>query len=176
MSEASTPESGQSLDQSKNSPVLTLDGTPYAFSALSDRARWLGLDYVRTNQEWSALIHRYRQFMAMESTVVNQLKLAVESSEMQPLWTSGETPSTDIPVLTIDSRAYDATQIPAQVRQYVEDLVRNNRERGQLEFRLRQLDAARTAYLDAIRKEIAECGVAPLEQVQQQEEQGGHSA
>jgi hypothetical protein len=65
--------------------------------------------------------------------------------------------------LTIDDKSYDATKIPDNVRLYVEDLVRNNQERSQLEFRLRQLDAARTAYLAAIRDELQASGAQPLD-------------
>jgi hypothetical protein len=144
-------------------PVLTLDGTAYAFDALSERARLLSVDFVRTDQEWMALQHRYRQFVAMEATVVNHLKEEVEKSEMEPVWTSGNPSESEQPLLTIDDKSYDATKIPDNVRLYVEDLVRNNQERGQLEFRLRQLDAARTAYLGAIREELESSGTQPLD-------------
>jgi hypothetical protein len=144
-------------------PVLTLDGTAYAFEALSERARLLSVDFVRTDQEWQALQHRYRQFVAMEATVVNHLKEEVEKSEMEPVWTSGNPTESEQPLLTIDDKSYDATAIPDNVRLYVEDLVRNNQERTQLEFRLRQLDAARTAYLGAIREELESSGAVPLD-------------
>ena len=144
-------------------PVLTLDGTAYAFDALSDRARLLSVDFVRTDQEWMALQHRYRQFVAMEATVVNQLKEEVEKSGMEPVWTSGEPTESDKPLLTIDSKAYDASNIPDSVRVHVEDLVRNNQERGQLEFRLRQLDAARSAFLGVIREELDTSGATPMQ-------------
>lgn len=144
-------------------PLLNLDGTAYAFESLSERAQLLSVDYVRTEQEWQALQHRYRQFVAMEATVVNHLKEEVEKSEMKPVWNSGNPNESEQPLLTIDDKSYDATKIPDNVRLYVEDLVRNNQERGQLEFRLRQLDAARTAYLAAIREELDSSGAQPLE-------------
>jgi hypothetical protein len=110
----------------------------------------------------------------MEATVVNHLKEEVEKSEMEPVWTSGTPSESEQPLLTIDDKSYDATNIPDNVRLYVEDLVRNNQERGQLEFRLRQLDAARTAYLGAIRDELESSGAQPMDpqpEQQQQEEQ-----
>ena len=144
-------------------PVLTIDGTAYAFETLSERSRLLSLDFVRSDQEWTELQHRYRQFVAMEATVVNHLKEEVEKSDMEPVWTSGNPNDSDQPLLTIDDKSYDATKIPDNVRLYVEDLVRNNQERSQLEFRLRQLDAARTAYLAAIRDELQASGAQPLD-------------
>ncbi len=41
-------------------PVLTIDGTAYAFESLSERAQLLSVDFVRTDQEWTMLQHRYR--------------------------------------------------------------------------------------------------------------------
>ena len=154
-----TPESASA----EQPPVLTFDGRSYQFDALSERARFLSVDFVRTDQEWSVLQHRYRQFVAMEATVVHHLKEEVEKSDMEPIWTEGESSQHDQPLLTIDDKSYDATKIPETVRLYVEDLVRNNQERGQLEFRLRQLDAARTAYLAAIRDELDSSGAQPLD-------------
>jgi hypothetical protein len=161
MTDDATATAEQATDQQP--PVLTLDGTAYAFDDLSDRARMLSVDFVRTDQEWMALQHRYRQFVAMEATVVSQLKQEVEKSDMEPVWTSGEPTDSDKPLLTIDSKSYDATNIPDSVRVYVEDLVRNNQERGQLEFRLRQLDAARSAYLGVIREDIESSGTKPMD-------------
>lgn len=136
-------------------PVLTIDGVAYDFNSLSDRARMLSVDFVRTDQEWNELQHRYRQFVAMEVTYVNSLKEEVEKAKLEPVYTSDPEKS-EVPLLTIDQVSYDASTIPDAVRLYVEDLVRNNQERGQLEFRLRQLDAARSAFLEVIRQELKE--------------------
>lgn len=164
---ATTTESNSEASLAQQSeqepPVLTLDGTAYAFDGLNERAQLLSVDFVRTDQEWQALQHRYRQFVAMEATVVNHLKEEVDKSEMEPVWTSGNPIESEQPLLTIDDKSYDASAIPGNVRLYVEDLVRNNQERTQLEFRLRQLDAARTAYLGAIREELEGSGAQPLD-------------
>ena len=161
MTDAATATPDQATEQQP--PVLTLDGTAYAFDDLNERARLLSVDFVRTDQEWMVLQHRYRQFVAMEATVVNHLKEEVEKSDMEPVWTSGEPSESETPLLTIDDKSYDASAIPDSVRLYVEDLVRNNQERSQLEFRLRQLDAARSAYLGAIREELESSGAKPMD-------------
>lgn len=175
MSDSATQKNSTEINSGEQqSPVLTLDGTAYAFNDLSDRARMLSVDFVRTDQEWTALRHRYRQFVAMEATVVSQLKQEVDKSEMQPLWSSGESNQESAkPLLTIDDKSYDASHVPDGVRVVVEDLVRNNRERGQLEFRLRQLDAARSAYLGVIREELKNSGAQPLDPQPEGNNEGG---
>ncbi|MBM5808665.1 MAG: hypothetical protein FJ051_02425 [Cyanobacteria bacterium M_surface_9_m1_291] len=144
-------------------PTLTVDGVSYGFEGLSERARLLSVDFIRSDQEWQALQHRYRQFVAMEATVVNSLKAEVEQAGLQPVWTSGASADTEQPLLTIDGTSYDAAALPDNVRLYVDDLVRNNQERGELEFRLRQLDAARLGYLAVIREELSSSGAVPLD-------------
>ena len=160
MTEEITEATDGALDQEP--ALLRLDEKAYLLDGLSERAKMLSLDCIRTEQEWIALQHRYRQFIAMEATVVNQIKEEVAKSNMEPLWTSGES-NDEQPLLTIDDKAYAATKIPETVRLYVEDLMRNNQERSQLEFRLRQLDAARTTYLATIREELVSTGAEPYE-------------
>jgi hypothetical protein len=164
MSDTTTPTNTEtSAEQVATPPVLSLDGQNYAFDDLSDRLRMLSIDYIRTDQEWQQLQRQLRQFLATESTLVNLLKLEVEQSEMEPIWTSGEPGESEKPLLTIDSKSYDATNIPDAVRMHVEDLVGNNQQRGELEFRMRQLDAARLGYLTIIREELNNSEIAPLD-------------
>ena len=152
-----SPESDQPQE-----PTLLIDDKAYAYGALSDRAKVLSNDFVRTHQEWTDLQHRYRQFLAMETTVVNQLKDEVDRAGLRPHEpvTSGDLVQQAL--LTIDATAYAIEQIPDQARLYVNDLLRTHQERGQLEFRLRQLDAARAAYQGALRDELAASGAESL--------------
>ena len=153
-------------------PVLTLDGVAYGFESLSERARLLTLDVIRTEQEWQSLTHRYRQVLAMDSTIVNTMKEEVEQAGLEPLESNGkasngkasngEASSSERPLLTIDALSYDASSIPERVRVLLDDLVRNNQDRSQLEFRLRQLDASRLGYLSGIREELSSSGATPL--------------
>ena len=143
-------------------PVLTLDGVAYAFEGLSERARLLTVDVIRTEQEWQSLNHRYRQVLAMDTTIVNTMKVEVEQAGLEPVESNGEANSSETPLLTIDALSYDASAIPERVRVLLDDLVRNNQDRSQLEFRLRQLDASRLGYLSGIREELSSSGVTPL--------------
>ena len=43
------------------------------------------------------------------------------------------------------------------------ELVRANQQKTQIEFRLRQLDAARNAYIGALKTEIESSEVAPMD-------------
>ena len=154
---STSPESDQPQE-----PTLLIDDKAYAYGALSDRAKVLSNDFVRTHQEWTDLQHRYRQVLAMETTVVNQLKDEVDRAGLRPHEpvTSGDLVQQAL--LTIDATAYAIEQIPDQARLYVNDLLRAHQERGQLEFRLRQLDAARAAYQGALRDELAASGAVSL--------------
>ena len=143
-------------------PVLTLDGVAYAFESLSERARLLTLDVIRTEQEWQSLNHRHRQVLAMDTTIVNTMKEEVEQAGLEPLQSNGEADGSEKPLLTIDALSYDASSIPERVRVLLDDLVRNNQDRSQLEFRLRQLDASRLGYLSGIREELSSSGATPL--------------
>ena len=159
---SSTIDTASDPDPVAAPPVLTLDGVAYAFESLSERARLLTLDVIRTEQEWQSLNHRYRQVLAMDTTIVNTMKVEVEQAGLEPLESNGEASSSETPLLTIDALSYDASAIPERVRVLLDDLVRNNQDRNQLEFRLRQLDASRLGYLSGIREELSSSGVTPL--------------
>ena len=143
--------------------VLTVDGLRYDLETLSEQLRLFSEDLIRTEQEWQGLQHRLRQFVAMESAMVNTLKQEVEQAGLEPRFSNEEPMSGDVPLLTIDGQTYDASELPEGVRLAVEDLVRNRQEREVLEFRLRQLDAARQGYGSAIREQLKASGAKPLD-------------
>lgn len=160
------PKANSEPDESRSTEepaLLTVDGKAYLIEGLSERARLLSLDCVRTEQEWLALQHRYRQFVAMEATVVKHLKEEVEKSGLEQVWSTSESSDGDLQLLTIDDKSYDANMISDAVRCYVEDLMHNSQERSQLEFRLRQLDAASSAFHAMVREELEKSGAEPLD-------------
>jgi hypothetical protein len=154
---------GHELPPPESSPTLTVDGVVYAYEELGELAQMLSSDYIRTEQDWQELQHRLRQFVAMESTMVDILKREVEQAGLEPVVSGSEAGSSDQPLLTIDSQSYDATTLPERVQMHVDDLIRNNQERSQLEYRLRQLDAARLGYLSRIRDELSSSGAERLD-------------
>ena len=154
---------GQELPPQEFPSTLTVDGVAYAYEGLSELTQLLSADYIRTEHDWQELQHRLRQFVAMESTMVDMLKQGVEQAGLEPVSTGSEASSSDQPLLTIDGQSYDATTLPDRVQMHVDDLIRNNKERSELEYRLRQLDAARLGYLSRIRDELSSSGAERLD-------------
>ena len=134
-------------------PHITVDGTAYAIDDLNDRLRLLAGDLLRTVQEYRGLIANYRQALTLTGAYTGGLKKEVESAELPVLFNTYES---EKPVIKIDEVSYDASELPDSVKAYVAEIVRANQQKTALEFRLRQLDAARSAYIKAIQDEIAE--------------------
>ena len=143
-------------------PYITVEGTSYAVDALSDRARLLASDLLRTVQEYRALIANYRQSLTLTNTYSGGLKQEVEKAEL-PVAINNPYSEEDKPTIKIGDVSYEANDLPDSVKDYVAELVRANKQKTQLEFRLRQLDAARGAYVKAIQDEIAETKPAPMD-------------
>jgi len=142
--------------------VLRFDGERYAFASLSDRARLLSSDYLKTKREWDEQQQRYEQLVAGKTQSVSALKQEVEKAGMQPVWPMAEPDGVVRPLLTIDSKSYDATTVPDSVREQLEALLAQNKACAELEYALRQLDAACTAYEEAIREELKAIAATPL--------------
>ena len=87
----------------------------------------------------------------------------VENAALEPVVSASEAGYRDQTILPIDSQAYDATTLPGRVQMHVAALIRNNQSRSQLEYRLRQLDAARLGYLSRIRDELSSSGAERLD-------------
>lgn len=143
-------------------PYITVEGTSYAIDSLSDRARLLSTDLIRTVQEYRALITNYRQSVTLTSTYSGGLKQEVEKAEL-PVAIDNPYTDEEKPTIKIGDVSYEATDLPDSVKAYVAELVRANNQKTQLEFRLRQLDAARGAYVKAIQEEIAETKPEPMD-------------
>ena len=143
-------------------PFLTVEGTSYALDSLSDRARLLASDLLRTVQEYRALMANYRQSVTLTNTYSGGLKQEVEKAEL-PVAINNPYDDEEKPTLKIGDVSYEASDLPDSVKAYVAELVRANNQKTQLEFRLRQLDAARGAYVKAITDEIAETKPEPMD-------------
>jgi len=142
------------------SPYITVDGTAYAVESLSDRARTLSSDLLRTIQEYRAMFNSYREQLTLTGAYTGGLKEAVQKAEL-PIVISPDSNS-DKPIIKIDEVSYEAHDLPDSVKASVSALVRANTQKTGLEFRLRQLDAARGAYVKAIQDEIAATHPAPM--------------
>ena len=58
---------------------------------------------------------------------------------------------------------YDATDLPAVVKASLQDLIQSANQRSVIEYRLRQLDAARTAFITALQTEIEATSPSPMD-------------
>ena len=141
-------------------PYITVEGTSYAIEDLNGRLRMLAGDLLRTVQEYRALIANYRQSLTLTNAYSGGLKKEVESSDLPVVFNTYES---EKPVIKIDEVSYDASELPDSVKAYVTELVRANKQKTGIEFRLRQLDAARSAYIKAIQDEIAESSPAAMD-------------
>ena len=151
-------------------PSISVAGTAYAIDSLSDRARQLSSDLLRTVQEYRGLIANYRQSLTLTNTYSGGLKQEVEKAEL-PVAIDNPYSDEEKPIIKIGDISYEASDLPDSVKAYVAELVRANQQKSALEFRLRQLDAARIAYVKAIQDEIAETKPVPMDP---QPEAGGN--
>ena len=145
--------------QATSVPHITMDGTAYSIEGLPERTKLLLSDMVRTVQEYNALLANYRQSLTLTTSYTNSLKEEVEKAKL-PIDLSKDK---EKPTITIDDNRYDASKAPDLVKQYINDLANSNKQKNNLEFRLRQLDAAKGAYHSAIKQDIDSSEVAPMD-------------
>ena len=151
------------MTEAPTTPHITVDGTAYAIDSLGDRAKLLIADLFRTVKEYQGLFASYRQSVTLTATYSGGLKTEVEKAELPVLWPYESESEKDKPTITIEDKRYDASDLPNEVKAYVAELVRANQQKTQIEFRLRQLDAARNAYIGALKTEIESSEVAPMD-------------
>jgi hypothetical protein len=144
-----------------SSPFVTVSGISYEFSALNDRCRSLISDLVRTAQEYQALLANYRQSLTLTNVYSGGLKEQVEKADLPQVFSYAVDPET--PIIKIDDTSYDASNLPDEVKAYVSELVKANKQKTSVEYRLRQLDAARSAFNKAIQLEIESSQPTPMD-------------
>ena len=142
-------------------PHVTVKGTSYAIDQLSDRARLLSSDLVRTIQEYRSLYASYSQSLTLTDTYSGGLKEEVQKAQLPVAIGSDNDPEKAF--IKIDGVSYDATEMPDTVKAYVANLVRATKQRTGLEFRLRQIDAARVAYVNELQDEILKSKPVPMD-------------
>ena len=117
-------------------------------------------DLYRTVQEYQGLFASYRQSVTLTDTYSGGLKEEVEKAELPVLFQYDS--ESDKPSITIEDTQYDASELPDSVKAYVAELLRKS-AKDTIEFRLRQLDAARNSYIGALKSEIETSEVAPMD-------------
>jgi hypothetical protein len=67
------------------------------------------------------------------------------------------------PLFTIDGVSYPIESLPETIAALINDLLRFSQEQNELQFRLRQLQAAQQTYVAVIKQELDAQGVVPLD-------------
>ena len=136
-------------------PSVTINDEKFLIENLNDKSKMFLNDLTRTVMEYKELLRSYNQSLTLTNTYATGLKTEVEKVGLE------ETSEEDVPSITIADKKYDGSDLPDSVKAYVSELVRANNNKTVLEFRLRQLDAARITYINSLKAEIEESGISP---------------
>jgi predicted transcriptional regulator len=66
-------------------------------------------------------------------------------------------------LVTVDNVTYETDALPEEIKALLRDLLRFNHEAEELQYRLRQIQAAQQTYYETIKAQIAEKGVKPYQ-------------
>ena len=138
-------------------PSVTINDKKFLLSDLDDKSKSLINDLTRTVMEYKELLRSYNQSLTLTNTYASGLKTEVEKTGLP------ESSNEDSPSITIEDKKYDGSDLPDTVKAYVSELVRANQNKTNLEYRLRQLDAARITFINTLKAAVDESGVSPTE-------------
>ena len=138
-------------------PSVTINDNKYFVSDLDEKSKSLLNDLTRTVMEYRELLKSYNQSLTLTNTYASGLKTEVEKNDLP------ESSNEDTPSITIADKTYDGSDLPDTVKAYVSELVRANQSKTNIEYRLRQLDAARITFINTLQAAVEESGVSPTE-------------
>ena len=138
-------------------PSVTIDEKKFLIENLNDKSKMFLNDLAKTVMEYKELLRSYNQSLTLTNTYASGLKTEVEKVGLE------EISDKDTPSITIADKTYDGSDLPDTVKAYVSELVRANNNKTALEFRLRQLDAARLTFINSLKTEVEESGILPEE-------------
>ena len=137
-------------------PSVTINDKKYLVEDLNDKSKLFLNDLTRTVMEYKELLRSYNQSLTLTNTYASGLKTEVEKVGLP------ESSNEDSPSITIADKTYDGSDLPDTVKAYVSELVRANKNKNNLEYRLRQLDASRITFINSLKAEVEESGISPL--------------
>ena len=138
-------------------PSVTINDKKYLISDLDEKSKSLLNDLTRTVMEYKELLRSYNQSLTLTNTYASGLKTEVEKVGLQ------ESSDEDSPSITIADKKYDGSDLPDTVKAYVNELIRANQNKSNIEYRLRQLDAARITFINTLKEAVEASGVSPTE-------------
>ena len=133
---------------------VTINDKKYLVEDLNDKSKLFLSDLTRTVMEYKELLRTYNQSLTLTNTYASGLKTEVEKVGLP------RPSNEDAPTITIADKAYDGSDLPDTVKAYVNELLRANQNKTNLEFRLRQLDASRITFINLLKTEIEESGIS----------------
>ena len=136
-------------------PSVTINDQKYLISDLDERSKNLLNDLTRTVMEYKELLRSYNQSLTLTNTYASGLKTEVEKTGL------AESSNEESPSITIADKKYDGSDLPDTVKAYVSELVRANQNKTNIEYRLRQLDAARITFINTLKDSVEASGVSP---------------
>ena len=139
-------------------PSVTINDKKYLISDLDDKSKSLINDLTRTVMEYNEILRSYNQSLTLTNTYASGLKTEVEKTGLP------ESSDDDSPSITIADKKYDGSDLPDSVKAYVSELLRANQNKTNIEYRLRQLDAARITFINTLQSSVEESGVLPTEE------------
>tara|TARA_B100000212_G_C27356377_1_gene526076 strand:- start:584 stop:1033 length:450 start_codon:yes stop_codon:yes gene_type:complete len=139
-------------------PSVTINEQKYLVADLNDKSKvYLG-DLTRTVMEYKELLRNYNQSLTLTNTYASGLKSEVEKVGLP------ESSEEGAPTITIADKTYDGSDLPDSVKAYVSELLRANQNKTSLEYRLRQLDAARITFINSLKSEVEASGISPTDE------------
>ena len=136
-------------------PSVTINDQKYLISELDEKSKSLLNDLTRTVMEYKELLRSYNQSLTLTNTYASGLKTEVEKTGLQ------ESSNEDSPSITIADKTYDGSDLPDTVKAYVSELLRANQNKTNIEYRLRQLDAARITFINTLKESVEASGISP---------------
>ena len=143
--------------ETQTPPSVTIDDKKFLIENLNDKSKMFLNDLAKTIMEYKELLRNYNQSLTLTNTYASGLKTEVEKVGLK------EISDQDTPSITIADKTYDGSDLPDTVKAYVSELVRANNNKTALEFRLRQLDAARLTFINSLKAAVEESGISPEE-------------
>ena len=144
--------------ETTSQPFVTINDKKYLVEHLNDQSKLLLNDLSRTVMEYKEIFRNYNQSLTLTNTYASGLKTEVEKVGLPE--SSSEASSS----ITIADKTYDGSDLPETVSAYVAELLRANKNKTNLEFRLRQFDASRITFINLLKAEIDESGISPMEE------------
>ena len=145
-------------------PYITSNGVSYEVDALNDVAKRHASDLFKTVQEYRELFKSYKQNVTVTGAYSSNLKQVIEENKLPVVYAeSNAADDSERATIKVNDTVYDATDLPDAVKVSLQELIQTSNQRSVIEYRLRQLDAARSSFITALQAEIESSSPQPMD-------------